>query len=148
MRDHVLECAECSRHDTVVRRSLLLFRNLPRIEPSPDFQARLKVRLREAKAAGFDLETEPASRWRLRRRHVAVAASIVAALLVTDALRDRDAHVVQLAPVVATLPESDASATSAVLAVSVPTGMSVWPAIMAASQAQVFFVAAESATQR
>jgi hypothetical protein len=31
---------------------------------------------------------------------------------------------------------------------TVPTGMSVWPAIMAASQAQMHFVAAELASER
>src|SRR5205814_8755252 len=46
MREHMRCCPKCSRHDTVVRRSLMLVRSLPSIEPSPDFRARLEARLR------------------------------------------------------------------------------------------------------
>ena len=45
MREHTRQCPKCARHDTLVRRSLLLVKNLPVIEPSPDFQARLEARL-------------------------------------------------------------------------------------------------------
>lgn len=43
---HRVECAECGAHDTLVRRSLLLARNLPTVELSDDFAARLEARLR------------------------------------------------------------------------------------------------------
>ena len=46
---HIAECEDCAKHDAIVRRSLLVFRNLPRIEPSADFSERLNVRLREMK---------------------------------------------------------------------------------------------------
>ncbi len=49
---HRVECAACGAHDTLVRRSLLLARNLPSIEPSADFTARLDARLREVRAEG------------------------------------------------------------------------------------------------
>ena len=46
---HVAECPACARHDTAVRRSLLLARNLARdtapLECSADFGARLEARL-------------------------------------------------------------------------------------------------------
>ncbi len=45
MERHRQECATCARHDTVVRRSLLVVRNLPEIEPSADFADRLQRRL-------------------------------------------------------------------------------------------------------
>src|SRR5262245_3604491 len=45
MRRHMQSCPKCSRHDTVVRRGLMLVRSLPTIEPSPDFRARLESRL-------------------------------------------------------------------------------------------------------
>src|SRR5215831_5065062 len=45
MQQHRAVCARCSRHDTSIRRSLLLVRNLPPIEPSADFAARLNERL-------------------------------------------------------------------------------------------------------
>src|SRR5690242_3366418 len=37
MQRHLLACSNCSRHDTKIRRSLLIVRNLPPIEPSPEF---------------------------------------------------------------------------------------------------------------
>lgn len=44
---HVLECPACRAQDTLVRRSLLLARNLPPVECSADFDARLEARLAE-----------------------------------------------------------------------------------------------------
>ena len=44
MREHMRLCPKCSRHDTLVRRSLMLVKSLPSIEPSPDFRARLEAR--------------------------------------------------------------------------------------------------------
>lgn len=58
---HRVECAACSAHDTLVRRSLLLARNLPSIEPSPDFTARLEARLREVQIEGRPVQ--PDLRW-------------------------------------------------------------------------------------
>ncbi len=49
MQCHVRECPACAEHDTAVRRALLLFRNMPAIEPSPDFSARLHERIRAAR---------------------------------------------------------------------------------------------------
>jgi hypothetical protein len=77
---------------------------------------------------------------------VAAGLVIVASLAVT-VMRGDD--VIRMAPVVATLPESEPSQTmTPALVATVPTGMSVWPAIMAASQASVHFVAAELAPER
>lgn len=77
MQAHVAECASCARQDAAVRRALLLFRNLPAIEPSPDFAARLQSRLRAerreqralARVAGYG------------RRGLPVAAGMGAGLL-------------------------------------------------------------------
>lgn len=46
MRRHVAECASCAAHDASIRRAILLFRNMPVIEPSPEFGSRLQARLR------------------------------------------------------------------------------------------------------
>jgi len=45
MQRHMVECAGCAEHDAHIRRALLLFRNLPTIEPSSDFSERLEARL-------------------------------------------------------------------------------------------------------
>lgn len=49
MQRHMAECPGCAEHDAKIRRSLLVFRNLPSVELSPDFTARLDARLRECR---------------------------------------------------------------------------------------------------
>lgn len=44
-RDHIERCDSCARYDRVVQRGLKAFRNLPRLDPSPDFLPRLRHRL-------------------------------------------------------------------------------------------------------
>lgn len=51
MQRHVAECLECASLDTRVRRSLMLVRSLPPIEPSSDFARRLDARLEECRSA-------------------------------------------------------------------------------------------------
>jgi hypothetical protein len=149
MREHLRRCPSCARHDMVVRRSLMLVRNLPTIEPSPDFQARLEARLR-----AVSLEPIVTTRvWRPSyRSFAALAAGIMfVTYLAADMLRNAGPVEVRFAPVVAMAPEPEPEpslvATSAFVA-TVPTGMSVWPAIMVASQAPIHFVAAEMANER
>jgi hypothetical protein len=45
MQRHLLECEQCAAHDAKIRRALLLFRNLPAVEPSSDFYSRLHARI-------------------------------------------------------------------------------------------------------
>src|SRR5688572_11663709 len=59
MRAHARECQKCSRHDTVVRRSLMMVKSLPVIEPSATFQQRLDARLR-ATTPPFAISHAPA----------------------------------------------------------------------------------------
>lgn len=44
-RAHRDACTACERYDRVVRRGLTIWRNLPQLEPSPDFLPRLQHRL-------------------------------------------------------------------------------------------------------
>jgi len=48
MRRHIRICARCSTLDVRIRRSLMVVRNLPQIEPSADFFARLSEGLKHA----------------------------------------------------------------------------------------------------
>jgi hypothetical protein len=145
MRAHMRECASCSHHDMVIRRSLMLIRSLPSIELSPDFRMRLEARLRSASPVGTTRRSLAIS-----YATFAALAAVVAfiTLLAVDVARRSPADI-RLTPVVASLPDSEPSpvATSALVA-TVPTGMSVWPAIMVASQAPIHFVAAEMAAER
>jgi hypothetical protein len=82
MYDHLEACTRCATFDTVVRRGLLVARNLPAIEPSPDFNVRLQNRLRLA-AGGLGIEG-PIERRTMGRRvlkglRVAAAVGVIAA---------------------------------------------------------------------
>ena len=48
MHQHIAECGPCARLDMVVRRGLLVARNLPPIRTSPDFMQRLELRLQQS----------------------------------------------------------------------------------------------------
>lgn len=47
---HVMACDSCAAHDSMVRRSLMLVRNMRVIEPSADFRQRMQARLAETRA--------------------------------------------------------------------------------------------------
>jgi hypothetical protein len=146
MRQHIRDCAACARHDMLVRRSLMLVKSLPSIEPSPDFQARLDARLR---AARFDTPRVRS----LRISYVtfsALAAAVAFIAFFAFTLSQRSAPtIVRLHPVVASVPEIESSPLAATaLVAAVPTGMSIWPAILVANEAPIQFVATELATER
>ncbi len=144
MQAHLAACERCSRYDTVMRRGLLVLRNLPTIEPSPEFLDRLNLKLRHLQRAD--------ARAALYRgpsigSFVATAASVVAIGFLAAAMLNRivsPAKDLVLAPVVATRPapllppliNSDFVASASV-------GLPVWPAAMVAEQAPVHFADAE-----
>lgn len=99
MQRHVAECEPCAELDTRVRRSLMLARNLPRIEPSADFRRKLDARLQACRDEGLTEAT--GSNFR------AVAAiGAVASLLMLGYMAD-GLHVARgRAQSVVTVPES------------------------------------------
>lgn len=148
MREHMRVCGECTQHDTRIRRSLMLVRSLPRIEPSADFRARLDARLRAVAMEPVVTVPKP-TRFSVRAFASIAAGVAFVTYLAADLVSGAEPVEVTMAPVVATQPQPEPMqvATPAMVA-AVPTGMSVWPAIMFASQAQVQFVAAELASER
>jgi anti-sigma factor RsiW len=141
MQRHLAECENCAKQDAKIRRALLLFRNLPSIEPSEDFSRRLEARLRECDSGHLLAATQR----NLRRG--AIAATLASAAMLgyigmtlyhrTDAPRD-----LMMPPVVATIPEPELSpittSTPAIVA-SVTAGLTIWPAALFAEQAPVRF---------
>lgn len=146
MRMHMRDCPACARHDTVIRRSLMLVKSLPTIELSPGFRARLEARLF---ASSHEMTAPRRMRFSLGAFAAVAAGVTFVAYLATDLLRNAAPAEIRLAPVVASVPDWDLSplATSGLVA-TVPTGMSVWPAIMLASQAPIHYVATETSTER
>jgi hypothetical protein len=157
MHRHLEACARCSRQDTAVRRSLLLVRNLPPIEPSPDFMQRLNARL---DALGPEARTDVVSRpyFSSVGAFTALAAGIAAVAYLAIETSNYFAMAPQLVPAVASasvassplpLPAASAPAPSlepvsasmadAAFVASVPTGMPVWPAVLMVGQAPLRF---------
>lgn len=146
MHAHVARCEFCARHDTVVRRSLLLVRNLPTIEPSRDFNDRLNARLREL-GPSARLGQRAARTGSDRFYWVAAAAASIATVATMGAasfefLTPRAE--LALAPVVAAPPRPQPPAVANyAIVTSASVGMPVWPTVLTVDQAPMHFVRAE-----
>ncbi len=163
MQYHLIDCPSCAHHDTTVRRALLLFRNLPTIEPSADFSARLHARLRAAaRGRGRFIGGRLVDRKVSGLGAFAAAAAVVIAagyLTVSTASPTAPIQELALTPVVASAPEPQREFVRAVRAAvddddaiasplagptivaSVSAGMPMWPAAFLAQQAPVHFAA-------
>lgn len=141
MQRHAAECASCARHDTKIRRALVLAWNLPRIEPSAEFGERLRARLRASRA---ELLAPQMIKRRVGLAMTLATAAMLGYIVVSlyDVDRPRD---VLLAPVVASTPESDLTLITApppAIIASAPAGLAIWPAALLAEQAPVRFIRA------
>jgi hypothetical protein len=124
----------------------MLFRNLPRIEPSPEFSKRLETKLREAKLADEALAHSGRS-----RRFTAAAVSIASAAMLTYigiSLRQVDTpQDIVLPPVVAIATTSDASSGPAPeMIAAVSAGVPIWTAALFAEQTTAHFASIELAS--
>ena len=139
MQRHLFDCVTCAAHDAKVRRSLLVFRNLPPVEPSPDFYARLTARIESERTAPRPMF---AARGPGIGTFMGVAAGLVTIGYLTASSLDWTAprRDVALAPVVATLPDTPPpSVASQALIASVSAGMPMWPMVYFAEQAPLRF---------
>jgi len=147
MQMHLLECEKCAKQDAAVRRSLMLFRNLPPIEPSLDFSVRLQQKLELAKAA--DASATQSS----RSRTFAAAIAFTSALMlgyIGVSLRQVDfPQDIVFPPVVASIPEpvsSPMTSPGPAMVASVPAGLPMWTAALFAEQASVHFASIDLTT--
>lgn len=141
---HLNECKRCARQDAIVRRSLMAFRSLPYIKPSPGFSDRLQKRLREARAA--DLTAAHSGRQRRFAAAVAVTSVVMLGYIAISLKEVDSARHIMLPPVVATLPDADTApmtAPAAAMVAAVPAGLPIWTAAMFAEQAPVHFASAD-----
>jgi anti-sigma factor RsiW len=142
MRRHLHVCSRCARHDTRIRRGLLLARNLPVVQPSADFMERLNARLREVGPIDRYNVATPTRRFFSLGVFSATAASIMTVALLAGAFVRGDSpdEELRLPPVVASVPEPEsepAPVASPVYVASFMTGMPVWPAVMHAGEASL-----------
>ncbi|HEU4642269.1 MAG TPA: zf-HC2 domain-containing protein [Gemmatimonadaceae bacterium] len=143
MQLHLAECERCARHDTAMRRGLLVLRNLPAIEPSADFLDRLNDRLRQLKQADARaaMYRGPGVGSFMAIATGVVMAGFLAAALLNSAAPARD---LTLAPVVAMHPPAPPPPLmSSGFVASASAGLPVWPAAMMGVQAPVHFASAE-----
>lgn len=161
---HILSCDSCAAHDTMVRRSLVMARNITTIEPSSNFHARLNARLAEARieremeirtrenaanhAAEFrghsvgsiDAKSVRAL-WRSPRALSAIAAGAVIGALVWRGITPTEAPVVALQPVIATQPvQPELPYISPAMLQAMATGNPVFPAAIIIEEAPNQFV--------
>lgn len=111
---HLLVCVACAAHDRLVRRSLMLVRNLPELEPSAAFSERLQARLATCASASsadgedndeaFLLPSAPRARWHRRPIWMAMAAGIAIVSAVSVGGGDGQAAEPELPPVYAGAP--------------------------------------------
>ena len=140
-------CERCSQLDTRVRRALLVARNLPTIQPSAAFSQRLQARLDAERSAGTLLryESDPMvshGRSMFGTRYGAIVTCVLMAAGVAVTLAVTNAHddVIRMAPVVASVPETDLSPmVTPTMVASVSAGMPMWPAVFVAQQAPWHF---------
>ena len=148
MAQHRRVCERCAQLDTRVRRALLVARNLPTIQPSADFSARLQARLRAERMAmdltgrsGVFVTTERRSMLGNSTYAMLAASALMAAGLAGYAATssERD-DAIRLAPVVASVPETEPMAlTAPTMVAAMPAGMPLWPAVFVAQQAPWHF---------
>lgn len=141
MQRHIAECESCAKHDATVRRSLMLFRNLPRIEPSAEFSERLNDRLRELR------ESETSSAFHHSGKFAAAVAiaSVVMLGYIGSSLRDVDTpRDIVFPPVVASVPESESVPLIApALVASAAAGLPIWTAALYAERQPLHFATAD-----
>ena len=146
MQCHLAECEACAQHDTAVRRSLLVFRNLPPIQPSADFQARLEQRLCAVRRAMHAAQAMSTHRGPGLGTFAATAAGVMVAGYLLTAAFDWNAppRDLVLAPVVASRPVEIATpVANPAIVTSVSSGMAVWPAALIAEQAPIHFASSQ-----
>jgi len=143
MQRHIAECESCAKHDTTVRRSLMLFRSLPRIEPSAEFSERLNARLRELR------ESETSSAFHHSGKFAAAVAiaSVVMLGYIGSSLRDVDTpRDIVFPPVVASVPEPEfipLIAPGPALVTSAAAGLPIWTAALYAERQPLHFATAD-----
>lgn len=140
MQMHLTECEGCAKHDAMVRRSLMLFRSLPSIEPSADFSVRLQQRLSEAKMA----DAEISHSGRARKFAVTVGLTSVVMLgYIGMSLKQVDSpQDIVFPPVVALASRAtpgQITSPGPEMVASVPAGLPIWTAALFAEQAPVHF---------
>ena len=153
-QQHILACDACAAHDTLVRRSLMIARSMRTIEPSTEFQRKLRERLAVCRdevrgeprfALPKSLPISFPTSFRSPRAMAAVAVGAALGTMVWRGLSAGVTPVIAMQPVVASQPVSlqPQPVFSPALISVMSTGNPVWPAAMMIEEAPTQFVSAD-----
>ena len=147
MREHMGDCARCSRRDADVRRALFLLKNLPTVQVSDGFQDKLRARITAegpAYQAKRSFQAMPV-KW------AAAAVLLVAVVGVGTWPESQTEEITRLPAVFASAPLDafgygvyDESAPAYVASMS--TGIPMWPALMLAEEGPLRFAGMQAAS--
>jgi hypothetical protein len=152
---HIMACDTCAAHDTLVRRSLMIARSMPTIEPSTAFQERLRARLAECRNeaangtgmghGGGDVRRKSAGTLRSPKTIAAVAAGVMIGTMLWRGMSDHTPPMIAMQPVIASRPAelSMQPYVSPALIRAMSTGNPVWPAAMIIEDAPNQFVSTD-----
>lgn len=148
MQRHLMVCPACAHHDTKIRRGLILIRNLPPIEASPDFMERLNARLAQLPAEARQDHAGPRSYVSSVGTFAALAAGLAAvAYMAMETNRyfapTGAANVVPVVASASMASDEPAPISNAALVASVPTGIPVWPTVLMVGQSPLRFASME-----
>lgn len=141
---HVMACDACAAHDTLVRRSLMMARSLPSIEPTAEFSERLRARLAACRDEPVLEPQRSTLRSTLRptRAFATVAACTVLGAVAWTGFTRSEAAVIAMQPVVASEPAlspANQYITPALMQ-AMATGNPVWPAAVLIEDVPTHFV--------
>lgn len=162
-QQHIMQCDACAAHDTLVRRSIMMVRNLPEIEPSEAFSRRLQKRLARCKQdsmhdefsdVAFDdafLTASPGHpmqrSWRTTRNWIVVVACVTVVGAMAYNGTTSTVQELQLQPVLAAAPaqiKPPAPIISPELLQAMATGNPMFSMAMLIEEAPAQFLAASS----
>lgn len=142
MRQHLSDCPDCANRDTSIRRALLIFRNLPAVQPSANFAARLNARIRHLHDAEHiaSLHRGPS----LGSFAAAAAALVAVGFFAVSAFDwDEPSRSLALEPVLAAAPMATPPLVTSTYVASASAGTPVWSAAMFAEQVPLHFLNAD-----
>lgn len=153
---HVMACDNCAAHDTMVRRSLMLVRNMSVIQPSADFRERMQARLNEARAETQRERFRQAELAALPHRSVVrqpvVLSAVAAGMLVMGTMvwrqvTPREENVAAAQPAPVARPAIDTTRTpihlSPEMVQAMATGNPMWPAAIMVDDAPALLLNSE-----
>jgi putative zinc finger protein len=151
MHKHVQSCSACARQDAMIRRSLLLVRNLPTAQCSEGFSERLKARLAGETVGQNALDSERPFRGPSTSTFIGVACAVLAIGAISIAIADGSPSFGPADPrlpsvVVAPGEPSrivDTILTAPAYVASMSTGIPMWPALLLAEEGSLRFASVE-----